>query len=228
VIPGDLPDHEWDRRRLGRQDALVEVIMKTLTKALLAITLATAAGCVVGEIPDDPGAGSPTGPTGPGGNGDGDGDGDGTGPGDGTGGGGSITATAFLDGAGMKQCDNAFACKSTFPTDQGVTFDQAFGATASACYTQINQYNPPAMVEAAITAGKIDFDGAAAKTCLAGIAMTACATLWANGPDEPAACAGVFSGKVADGAACTVDLECSGAQSYCNAGTCAPDTQQAP
>lgn len=197
--------------------------MKMLTKSLLFVLSATAAGCMVGV--DDGSTTTNPGGTNPGGMNPGGGDDDPTNPG---GGGGSITATEFLNGSGMKQCDNAFACKASFPTDAGVTFEQAFGASASACYADVNMYNPPAAVEAAITAGKIDFDGVAAKTCLSGIAMTDCPTLWAQGPNMPAACDGVFAGKVADGAACTVDLECSNAQSYCEASKCTVDTQQAP
>ncbi|MBA3539317.1 MAG: hypothetical protein H0T79_06785, partial [Deltaproteobacteria bacterium] len=80
-----------------------------------------------------------------------------------------------------------------------------------------------------ITAGKITFDGAAAQTCLAGMTATACPAYWAEGPTMPAACDGIFVGKVANGAACVVDFECSAQGSVCDptAKTCGPDAQGA-
>jgi len=115
---------------------------------------------------------------------------------------------------GAVECDQAFTCKATFPTDAGVTFDQAFGATVNACYTDAAAYYNAPAVEAAITAGKIDFDATAGGACITGLAAVAaptCTTFWNEGPAFPAACDGVFTGKVASGAACTIDLECTGA-----------------
>jgi hypothetical protein len=140
-----------------------------------------------------------------------------------------MSATDFLDAMGHDDCDNAFACKSTFPTDAGVTFDQAFGATATACYADAAMYDNAPAVEAAITAGKITYDGAAAATCAAGIVQTACPAFWASGPTLPGACDGVMVGKTADGAACTTDYECATATSICDATSkkCGPDPQGA-
>ena len=117
-------------------------------------------------------------------------------------------------------------CKASFPTDQGVTFEQAFGTSAMACYADADAYyNVPAVV-AAINAGKITWNQADATACLAGITFPACTTYWTNGPNEPAACATALVGKVADGQACTVDFECSSAMSYCDETSkkCTPDT----
>lgn len=111
------------------------------------------------------------------------------------------------------ECDQAFTCKTSFPTDAGVTFDQAFGATASACYADAaSYYNAPA-VEAGITAGKIEFDATAAATCVTGLGAVAapvCTAFWNAGPSFPDECYAVFTGKVAVNGACAVDFECSG------------------
>ncbi len=73
-------------------------------------------------------------------------------------------------------------------------------------------------VEASITAGKITFDATAAGACvtgLSGLAAPVCASYWNDGPAFPDACDSVFTGKIADGAACTNDFECTNAASIC-------------
>jgi hypothetical protein len=107
-------------------------------------------------------------------------------------------------------------CKANFPTDQGVTFEQAFGANAMACYADADMYNNVPAVEAAISGGKITWNQADATACLAGIMFPACATFWTAEPTAPAACNTALVGHVADGQACTVDFECSNASSYCD------------
>jgi len=150
--------------------------------------------------------------------------------GGGGGGGDSIAVADYLTRIGMQECDDAFACKATFPTDQGETFDQAFGASVDACYTGAAQYYDAAAVEAAISGGTITYDGAAASACLAGIAAPNCATYWTEGPDGPAECDTALVGKVADGAACKIDFECSNLASVCAPTTmkCTADTGQRP
>ena len=125
-----------------------------------------------------------------------------------------------------KFCDQAFTCMANFPTDQGVTFEQAFGASAMQCYADSEMYNMPAAVEAAITAGKITFSGSDAAACVNGITFPACATYWTDGPNMPAACGSALVGNVADGGDCTVDYECTNLQSNCDATTkkCTVDT----
>jgi hypothetical protein len=119
----------------------------------------------------------------------------------------------------MKECDQAFACKATFPTDQGVTFEQIFGATADACYMSAAEFYDAGSVEAAITGGTIAFDAAAASACLAGITAGDCATFWTAPPEFPAACNMVLQGKVADGGACKIDFECTNLQAICDDAT---------
>jgi hypothetical protein len=153
------------------------------------------------------------------GDGKGDGTGGGSGGGSGGGGGGSTDTSGvanFLHEMGKKFCDQAFTCKASFPTDEGVTFEQAFGASAMACYADADMYNNAPAVAAAITKGTITWNPTDAAACLAGITFPACAMYWMNGANEPAACATALVGKIADGQACVVDFECASPTSYCD------------
>ncbi len=144
------------------------------------------------------------------------------------GGGSSMTATQYLTAMEMKYCDEAFACQASFPTTQGVTFAQAFGSSASQCYSDGAAQDMPAQVEAEITAGKIHFDAAAAASCVAGIMFGTCTDFWAGtGGTIPSGCSTALVGTVADGGACVVDYDCSSAQSVCDptAHTCGPQAQ---
>jgi len=185
---------------------------------LLAVALATVTACVGSPPPD--GGNTPTTPgsTGnPGGT-------DPTNPG---GGGSAMTVAQYFDGLGHKECDQAFACQSTFPAANG-KFSDAFGASATACYADAASYYDAATVAAEISAGKIMFNGTAAAACIAGITQTAdCAGYWANGAAYPAACATAIVGTVADGGACVVDFDCANAASICDptGNKCGPNTQ---
>lgn len=132
--------------------------------------------------------------------------------------GGSMTAAEYLTALGKKDCDDAFTCQANFPTDAGVTFTEAFGATAMACYGEAAQYYNATAVQAAITAGKIAFDGTAAKACVDSFMAPACATYWTQGPDFATACDTAMVGKVATGATCAVDFECAG-ENWCDDAT---------
>ena len=138
-----------------------------------------------------------------------------------------MTATQFLTQMEMKYCDEAFTCQASFPTDAGVTFADAFGASASVCYSDGAAYDMPAQVESEIAAGKIHFDGAAAAACVAGLQFGACTDFWANGGTYPAACDTALVGTIADGGACVVDYDCSSGTSVCDptAHTCGPQPQ---
>jgi hypothetical protein len=165
------------------------------------------AACGVGGSPDETG------------DGDGKGDGTGSGGGSGGGGGGSTDTSGvanFLHEMGKKYCDQAFTCKASFPTDEGVTFEQAFGMSATECYADADMYNNAPAVVAAITKGTITWNPSDAAACLAGITFPACAMYWMNGANESAACATALVGKIADGQACVVDFECASPTSYCD------------
>ncbi len=177
--------------------------IRTQLSTILFLATAALAGCAAEA------------PTGGGGGGGG---GDVNGGGGGGGGGGGATATQVLSKFGTVECDQAFACKASFPADAGVTFEQAFGATTAACYADAADYYDATAVEASITAGKITFDAAAASSCisgLSGLAAPVCTAYWDAGPAFPDACGGVFAGKIADGATCTNDFECSSGASIC-------------
>lgn len=151
-----------------------------------------------------------------GGGGSGDGTGSGSGTGTGGGGGGGMTASTFLDEMNKKFCDQSFTCKASFPSDWGITFDQAFGASASECYAQAAQDVPAAQVEAQIAAGKITFNAADAAACVAGVTFGTCTEFWQQGPQLPAACDTALVGTVADGGACVTHIDCANPNSYCD------------
>ena len=201
-----------------------------MTKRFAAVLFISLVAACVGTPPDDTGGdtGGNGGGTG-GGDGTGGGNGSGSGSGSGTGGGnnGSISATQFLAQIATKFCDQAFMCKANFPTDAGITFAEAFGASSQECVSQAAAYDMPAKVEQQITAGKIKFDGAAAASCVAGLTFPACTTFWDTGPNAPASCETAMVGTVADGGACVVDYECTGETSYCEASKCTPDASGA-
>jgi hypothetical protein len=187
------------------------------------VSVFATAACV-GDPPTDGGGGGDN--TGGDGGGGGGGGGDGSGSGSGTGGtGGTMTASKFLEEINKKFCDQSFTCKSSFPTDWGITFDEAFGTSASACYAQAAQDIPPAQVESQIAAGKITFNANDASTCLAGITFGTCNEFWQQGPQMPAACETVLLGTVADGGACVTHIDCTNFYSYCDetTNTCTPD-----
>ena len=131
-------------------------------------------------------------------------------------GGESMTAPAYFTALGKKECDDEFACMATFPASAGVTFTQEFGANATACYAEAAMYYDAAAVQASITAGRIAFDSASAAACIGGIPAPVCASYWTQGSQYPAACDKVLVGKVADGGACTIDLDCVKLESICD------------
>lgn len=136
------------------------------------------------------------------------------------------TATQFLDKLGHKDCDQAFTCKTSFPTDWGITFDEAFGATASECYAGWLDGWDPAQVEKQINAGTIKWNVADANDCIAGMTFGTCTEYWQDGPQMPDSCSTALYGTIADGQACVVDLECASDTSFCDetSRVCTPDT----
>jgi len=159
-----------------------------------------------------------------GGGGDDDGSGSGSDTGSNTPPPPPITVDMYLQQMVMTDCSEAFTCMASFPTTSGDTFAQDFGASVSDCVTMESSFNPPAMVESEIAAGKITFDGAAAAACVAGITYSTCAAYWTDGGDYPAACDTAMVGTVADGGACVVDFDCSNLMSFCETNKCTVDT----
>ena len=99
----------------------------------------------------------------------------------------------------------------------------AFPKLRNARWRTLFMYYNATAVQASITAGKIAFDGAAAAACVASFGAPVCTTYWTEGPDFGTACDTAMVGKVATGAACTIDFECSG-ETWCDDATnkCAP------
>ena len=179
--------------------------------AMILLASASAlAGCV-GAAPDDSGNGTPSGPADNGNDNGDDGTPDPGGPVD-------PGLAALLTAMGHSDCDDAFACKASFPSDAGGTFADAFGASATACYADSAGYYDPSTIQAQITAGKIMFNSSAAAMCVSGLAAAAppiCSTYWTMGPSQPAGCATALVGTVASGGACVTDFECTG-ELYCD------------
>ena len=140
------------------------------------------------------------------------------------------TASEVVDRLGRLECDAAFACKASFPTDQGSTFNQTYGADVPACYADQASYYDAGKLEASITAGTIEYDETAAESCvsdLASIDTVSCPDMWDTGFELPDACNDVFAGTLDDGETCTNDFECAGETSVCSAATktCEVDAQ---
>lgn len=180
----------------------------------LLIALAVAGCMTVGSDPENTGGGG-----GEGGFGGGFGGGSGGGSGGG-GGGGSTSATPAEVMTKMTKvdCDQAFSCKASFPTGQGVTFQQVFGANATECYAKLaDEYYDATAIQASIAANKITYDATEGARCVTEIAAMlppVCGTYWQNGADFPDPCYDAMVGHVADGAACANDWEC-GENSWC-------------
>ncbi len=179
------------------------------------ILLGSLFAACMGSAPPDGGGGGGGGGDGGGGGGGGNGSGSGSG-----GGGGNVDTSGvanFLHEIGKKYCDQAFTCKASFPTDAGVTFDQAFGTSAMQCYTDSDAANDTPTIVAQINGGTITWNQADATACLAGLTFPACAQFWQQGGNEPAACGTALVGHVADGGACVSSYECTNLMSYCDA-----------
>ncbi len=130
-----------------------------------------------------------------------------------------LTATGFLGRIGHQYCDESFRCKATYPT--GATgFAQDFGATAADCYTGLDNYYMPSLVEQGIAAGRVLYTETAAQMCLDGITYpTDCATFWTTDPVFPVVCNLALVGKIPDGGACVSIFDCASIDSTCDAAT---------
>src|SRR5512140_676447 len=94
----------------------------------------------------------------------------------------ALTATTYLHARNVKLCDEEFACRSSYPTAAGTTFEQMYGATVTDCYAFADAADQPSAVESEISANHISFSATLAATCVAGIAFPAtCDLFWQNG-----------------------------------------------
>lgn len=135
---------------------------------------------------------------------------------------GEPTATSYLSQLAKLDCDQAFKCKTSYPTNADVTFEQAWGRNPQECYALYLADLMPALVEADIVRGTIQFDPSAAAKCLAGTKLGTCSEYWKNGPDYANACDEAFKGQLSDGKTCAIDIECDSAFCDLSANVCAP------
>ncbi len=154
--------------------------------------------------------------------GKGDGPGPAPGPGSSGGGGGSgsatpITATRYLDGLASLDCNEAFMCQSSFPTDLGYEFSDVYSTSVQACNDLLITDWKPATTEDEIAQNRLGFDGVAAAECLPMITFGDCVDFFHSGPHWAAPCYQMFTPKVMKGGACALDASCT-------TGTCDPTT----
>jgi hypothetical protein len=132
-------------------------------------------------------------------------------------------ARAFLHEAGVKQCDEAYKCESSYPGTQS-QFETDWGTSQTNCYDVLDAYYAVTAVQAEVDAGKSVFDASSAAQCLAGITYGSCSTFWQNGAVFPTVCDNVFTGTVPKGGACVVDEDCQGALACGTHNTCVTTT----
>lgn len=63
----------------------------------------------------------------------------------------------------------------------------------------------------AVAVHKVGYDGAVAKRCVEALAAQSCDRTAPDARTDPGVCAGMFSGTLAGGAACSIDAECASA-----------------
>lgn len=90
-------------------------------------------------------------------------------------------------------------------------------ASVEACQAELVTPPPPSYA-AARDAGHLDYDGEAAQRCADALAALPCDQTSRAARVVPEACRSRFRGKIADGAACAFDEECTSAR--CDQGAC--------
>lgn len=78
----------------------------------------------------------------------------------------------------------------------------------ASCHAYSRATSDPS-VSAAIAAHKIDYDGERARQCVDAIASQSCDLTAHDAHIPPSACSEMFTGRVADGEACSIDVECA-------------------
>jgi len=131
----------------------------------------------------------------------------------------NISSDEFLAALVNAECEQAFACKSTFPATSEVSFDDLFGTDEGSCRSTLADYYDNAAISAAIKAGHIAYDGKDGASCVNGLSAPDCESYWQYGLDYPDACFTALTGQVDEGGDCTIDFECAG-EMYCDAATC--------
>jgi hypothetical protein len=139
-------------------------------------------------------------------------------PNNGSGSGGTeqttITPLGYLEEIARIHCEQAFACRASFPADLGYTFEAQWGTSATQCQADLLLAWSASAIESEIAKGRAEFDGAAARDCLAGVAFGACTEYWMRGIEWAESCYHVIVGKVGSGGACDMDYACT--SSWCD------------
>ena len=131
--------------------------------------------------------------------------------GSGSGAGGSqteLTATGYLTEIAMIYCDQAFACRATYPFDSA-TVEASWAGSVSACVARLQTGWGSDQIELEIAKGRIDFDGTAAVDCLGGVAFGACDKQWTDGIQWAESCYHVMNGNVQPGGSCDSVYACA-------------------
>lgn len=139
------------------------------------------------------------------------------GKGDGSGSGAPITATRYVEGVDRKECDEAFACQSQFPSDLGYAFADVWSTSQQACYDLLEVDWKPATIETEIVAQRITYDGLAATQCLAQISFGDCVDFFHAGPHWAEPCYRVMKAMVPVGGSCELDFSCL--SNHCDSAT---------
>jgi hypothetical protein len=113
--------------------------------------------------------------------------------------GATVASTDFDLKLSQAQCARAARCK-TFPDE-------------ATCNTNVRVVSDPS-VAAAITAGKIKYDGERAQQCIDAIAKQGCDLTAHDTHIPPAECTEMYTGTVKGGDSCSLDTEC--ASGTCN------------
>jgi hypothetical protein len=119
----------------------------------------------------------------------------------------AINATSYLTQIAMIQCQQAFNCRATYPSGS-TSFDTAWSTSVSSCVGVLQSAWAVGTIESEIAKGRIEYDGAAAVDCLAGVGFDACDTHWNNGIQWAESCYSVMVGNVPSGGSCESLYSC--------------------
>jgi hypothetical protein len=127
------------------------------------------------------------------------------------------SAEEAIDDSLALSCEQAFECRSSFPTGTGVTFEEIYGTSVEACLPRLAALFGRDAVVAAVDAGTIAYDGGDALTCLEAAGDLTCAEVWSEDDDDaPPECETAFVGLVPSGGACEIAMECADENAYCD------------
>ena len=141
----------------------------------------------------------------------------------GGGGGGSLSAGEAWTENLEEVCTKAHECRDSFPSGQGVTFEQLYGNDVAGCVDSFEMFlGTAAQVDASAEAGRIDYDEADAQACLdaTDFGSLTCDQFWAGEDQDIPECETALVGAVANGGSCTISLDCMDFDALCEGGVC--------